>query len=64
VAGAVAIASLTVAAILSVSPAIFAFLGRRGALAMERLMGMLLVMLSVQMILDGIGAYLQHVNGK
>jgi multiple antibiotic resistance protein len=64
VAEAVTIASLFVAAILSVSPSIFAFLGRRGALAMERLMGMLLVMLSVQMILDGIGAYLQHVNSK
>ena len=59
VATAVAIAALTVAAILSVSPSIFAFLGRRGALAMERLMGMLLVMLSVQMIFDGIDAYLK-----
>lgn len=64
VAGAVAIASISVAAILSVSPAIFAFLGRRGALAMERLMGMLLVMLSVQMILDGISAYLKHINSQ
>jgi len=59
VASAVAIASVTVAVILSISPAIFAFLGRRGALAMERLMGMLLVMLSVQMIFDGIDAYLK-----
>jgi multiple antibiotic resistance protein len=59
VATAVAIAALAVAAILSVSPSIFAFLGRRGALAMERLMGMLLVMLSVQMIFDGIDAYLK-----
>jgi len=59
VVGAVAIAALAVAAILSVSTAIFAFLGRRGALAMERLMGMLLVMLSVQMIFDGIDAYLK-----
>jgi multiple antibiotic resistance protein len=58
VAGAVAIASLAITAILSVSPAIYGFLGRRGALAMERLMGMLLVMLSVQMILDGIDAYM------
>lgn len=59
VASAVAIASITVAVILRVSPAIVAFLGRRGALAMERLMGMLLVMLSVQMIFDGIDAYLK-----
>ena len=55
---AVTIACLAITAILSVSPAIFGFLGRRGALALERLMGMLLVMLSVQMILDGIDAYL------
>lgn len=37
---------------------VFAFLGGRGATALERLMGMLLIMLSVQMILDGINAYL------
>jgi len=45
--------------ILAMSPAIYAFLGVRGARAMERLMGMLLVMMSVQMVLDGIKAYLQ-----
>jgi multiple antibiotic resistance protein len=44
--------------ILTLSPAIYAFLGHRGSRAMERLMGMLLVMMSVQMVLDGIQAYL------
>jgi multiple antibiotic resistance protein len=58
VAIAVAIASVVITSILVVSPTIYGFLGRRGALAMERLMGMLLVMISVQMILDGIDAYL------
>ena len=58
VAAAVTMASLTATAILLVSPAIYGFLGRRGTLALERLMGMLLVMLAVQMILDGIDAYL------
>jgi multiple antibiotic resistance protein len=45
--------------ILALSPGIYAFLGARGARAMERLMGMLLVMMAVQMVLDGIKAYLQ-----
>ncbi len=34
------------------------FLGRRGLIAMERLMGMLLVAIAVQMLLEGISAYL------
>ncbi len=37
---------------------IYNFLGPRGAAAVERLMGILLVMLSVQMVLDDVGAYL------
>lgn len=37
------------------------FLGRRGLIAMERLMGMLLIALSVQMLLEGMAAYLANV---
>ena len=37
------------------------FLGRRGLIAMERLMGMLLIALSVQMLLEGISAYIAGV---
>jgi multiple antibiotic resistance protein len=58
VVGAVTIAAGAGAAILTVSPALFHVLGRRGALALERLMGILLVMLAVQMVLDGLAAYL------
>jgi multiple antibiotic resistance protein len=58
VAGAVTLAWLAAAVILGISTTLFRVLGRRGALAMERLMGILLVMLSVQMVLDGLGAYL------
>lgn len=54
----VLIAAVASTILLTASSAVFAFLGRRGATALERLMGMLLVMLSVQMILDGISAYL------
>ncbi|MFM8476421.1 MAG: MarC family protein [Planctomycetaceae bacterium] len=45
--------------ILALSPRIHAFLGTRGSRALERLMGMLLVMLAVQMVLDGVRGYLQ-----
>ena len=58
VALAVLIASAASAALLAVSPAVFKFLGKRGANALERLMGMLLVMISIQMMLDGLDAYL------
>lgn len=37
------------------------FLGRRGLIAMERLMGMLLIALSVQMLLEGISAYINEL---
>lgn len=47
------------AAILFMSPLLYKWLGRRVLTAIERLMGMLLVALSVQMFLDGIGIYLK-----
>ncbi len=59
VAAAVLIAGSISAIILTLSPSIYAFLGVRGSRAMERLMGMLLVMMAVQMVLDGIHAYQQ-----
>lgn len=37
------------------------FLGQRGLIAMERLMGMLLIALAVQMLLEGVSAYLAEV---
>ena len=38
------------------------FLGKRGLIAMERLMGMLLIALAVQMLLEGISAYLVELK--
>jgi multiple antibiotic resistance protein len=55
---ALGVAWVPTTAILVVSTWLFRWLGPRGAQALERLMGILLVMLSVQMILDGVGAYL------
>lgn len=58
VASAVLIASAAAAVVLGLSSRLFAILGRRGAIALERLIGMVLIMLSVQMILDGMDAYM------
>lgn len=37
-------------------------LGEKGLTAVERLMGMVLIMLSVQMFLDGIADYMEHLS--
>jgi multiple antibiotic resistance protein len=47
------------AAILFFAPVIYRWLGTRVLTAVERLMGMLLVAISVQMFLDGLQAYLR-----
>ena len=46
------------AVILSAAPFLLRFIGRRGLSAAERLMGMLLLMLATQMMMDGIAAFL------
>lgn len=51
---AVTVAWLITAAILLSSTFMYRILGERGLVAMERLMGMLLVMVSVQMLLNGL----------
>lgn len=38
------------------------YLGERGLTAIERLMGMILIMLSVQMLLDGIAKYFHYTH--
>lgn len=50
---------IVTALILLASPIFFRLLRQRGLTAMERLMGMLLVMMSVQMFLDGLAKYLR-----
>ena len=51
-------AGLTSAILLSRSLVMW-LLGRQGVIAMERLTGMLFVMVAVQMFLDGVAAYLK-----
>lgn len=46
--------------ILLSSTFLYRILGERGLIAMERLMGMLLVMVSVQMLMDGIATFLDR----
>ena len=46
------------AAILLLSQRLYKLLGARGLKAIERLMGMILVTISVQMLLDGFKSYL------
>jgi small neutral amino acid transporter SnatA (MarC family) len=49
-------------AILFSATYLYKWLGSRVLTAVERLMGMLLVAISVQMLLDGLGAYLHHAS--
>lgn len=49
--------------ILFSATVLYRWLGRRVLTAVERLMGMLLVAISVQMFLDGINAYLKFSSG-
>lgn len=56
---AVTIAWGLTALILLLSTFLYRLLKQKGLIAMERLMGMLLVMLAVQMFLDGISKYLR-----
>jgi multiple antibiotic resistance protein len=57
---AMTIAWALTAAILIGAPFFYRVLGERGLAAMERLMGMVLVMISVQMLLDGVSAFLRR----
>lgn len=56
---AILIAWAITATILYFSTHLYKILRKRGLIAMERLMGMLLVMISVQMLLDGLEKYLK-----
>lgn len=59
---ALVIAWAATSVILFASTALYRLLGMRVLIALERLMGMLLVALSVQMFLDGLAVYLRPVG--
>ncbi|BCX47422.1 small neutral amino acid transporter SnatA, MarC family [Haloferula helveola] len=54
---AVGLAWTASAVILLFSPLLMRFLGRKGTRALERLMGLLLILVAVQMFLDGLAVY-------
>jgi multiple antibiotic resistance protein len=56
---AVSIAWLLTAIILYAATGLERLLGKRGLIAMERLMGMVLIALAVQMLLEGVTAFVQ-----
>ena len=55
---ALVLAWLATAALLFSATSLYKVLGMRVLIAVERLMGMLLVAISVQMLLDGVATYL------
>lgn len=57
--GAVTLAWAASAAILMLAPAMLNRIGRRGAQAMERLMGLVLILIAVQMFIDGLNGFMQ-----
>ena len=56
------LAWLATSILLISSTYLYRWLGASVLVALERLMGMLLVALSVQMFLDGVVAYIRHTN--
>jgi multiple antibiotic resistance protein len=50
------------AAILTASPFLMRFLGNRGSRAMGRLMGMLLILLATQMLLNGVSEFVHSLQ--
>ncbi len=53
----IAVAWAVTLAVLIVSPTLLRVLGRRGGLALERLIGILLILVSVQMFFDGLAQF-------
>ena len=62
--GALSLAWCFSAAILLASGALFEMLGPRALRALVRLTGMLLIMISVQMLMDGVAAYIAVLPGR
>ncbi len=56
--GALSVAWVAAALILIGTEPLMRVLGKRGLRAIEKLMGMLLIMISIQMLLDGVSAYI------
>jgi multiple antibiotic resistance protein len=62
--GAILIAWIGVTVILVAAPFLLVFLGKKGLAAVEQLMGMLLAMISIEMIVRGTSLFLTSLSGK
>jgi multiple antibiotic resistance protein len=60
---AVFLAWFVTAAIIALASPLARLLGRKGLIAIERLMGMLLVGIAVQMLMTGIAQFIASVKG-
>lgn len=60
--GALMAAWAVTATLILASNKIMRLIGQRGLRAAEKLMGMLLIMISIQMFLNGIEQYLEHLR--
>lgn len=49
--------------VLQVTPYLQKLLGNRGIMALEQLMGMVLTMISIEMLLTGLRLFLKHIHG-
>ncbi|QDU58149.1 MarC family protein [Aeoliella mucimassa] len=56
--GGIALATISSTLLLAACSLVYHLLGRRGSIALERLMGLLLIMIAVQMLLDGVDAFI------
>lgn len=59
---AVTVAAMLTMLILSLSPILLKLLKRKGTRAVERLMGLLLIIISIQMLLNGVRSYLLSLS--
>ena len=62
--GAILIAWIFSLVILLASSLLKKFLGWRGIIALERLMGLILTLISIQMLLSGISSFVQHLHAQ
>ncbi len=60
--GAILVTWIAVTAVVVSAPYIQKFLGKRGLLALEQLMGMILAMISIQILVNGTGLFLTSIG--
>lgn len=62
ISGAIIIAWIGIIAVMTCSPYLQKILGKRGLLALEQVMGMILALMSMQMLVKGIGFFIKELE--